>query len=106
MAQPPPPAYVPVNALALDLEAFVAVRAALNSKIADSRAAFECSLPPPFEHAGFMVLAGLEPLLESLERLKPKGDDLLWLESIGAIDPPTLERLASMRFSCDVDAVP
>ena len=101
----PPPAYVPVSALAIELEAFVSIRAAGLSGIADSRAAFECSLDLPFEHAGFMVLAGVEPLLETLERLKPKTDDLAWLKSIGAIDGPTAERLATMRFSCDVDAV-
>jgi nicotinate phosphoribosyltransferase len=101
-----PPTYLPVSALALDLEAFVAVRAAGKAGIADSRAAFDCSLPAPFPNAGFMVFAGLEPLLEALERFKPKSDDLLWLKSIGAIDPPTLERLATMRFACDVEAVP
>jgi nicotinate phosphoribosyltransferase len=103
---PPPPAYIPTTALALDVGSFVAIRASLQAGTADARAAFECSLEPPFEHAGFIVFAGLEPLLESLERFRPKSDDLAWLYSVGAIDGPTRERLASMRFACDVEAAP
>lgn len=102
---PPPPAYVPVSALSLDIDAFVAARAAVRAGIADSRAAFECSLAQPFDHAGFIVLAGIEPLLESLERLRPKTEDLAWLKASGFIDEPTRERLESMRFACDVEAV-
>jgi nicotinate phosphoribosyltransferase len=108
MPPPPqaaPPAYVPVNALALDLDAFVAVRAAIRAGIADARAAFECTLDAPFDHAGFIVLAGVEPLLEALERLRPKAEDLAWLESTGVIDEEARRRLESMRFACDVDAV-
>ncbi len=102
----PIPAYVPTTALALGIEAFVAVRASIRAGIADARAAFECSLEMPFHHAGFMILAGIEPLLESLERYKPKTDDLAWLYSVGAIDGATRDRLASMRFACDVEAAP
>jgi nicotinate phosphoribosyltransferase len=102
----PTPAYVPTTALALGIEAFVAVRASIRAGTADARAAFECSLEMPFEHAGFMILAGIEPLLESFERYRPKSDDLAWLYSVGAIDGATRDRLATMRFSCDVEAAP
>jgi nicotinate phosphoribosyltransferase len=101
-----PPAYIPTTALAIDVESFVTIRASIKAGTADARAAFECSLGMPFDHAGFMIFAGLEPLLESLERFKPKADDLAWLHSVGAIDGATRERLASMRFSCDVEAAP
>jgi nicotinate phosphoribosyltransferase len=101
----PTAAYVPTTALALGVEAFVAVRAALRSGAAEARATFECSLDVPFEHAGFMILAGIEPLLESLERFRPKPDDLAWLLSVGIIDGQTRDLLATMRFSCDVEAV-
>jgi nicotinate phosphoribosyltransferase len=103
---PTPPAYIPTTALALDVESFVAIRASIRAGTADARAAFECSLDPLFNDAGFMVFAGLEPLLESLERFRPKSDDLAWLYSVGAIDGATRDRLASMRFSCDVEAAP
>jgi nicotinate phosphoribosyltransferase len=102
----PPPPYVPTSALALDLDAFVGIRAALRAGVADARSAFECSMEAPFEHAGFLVFAGLEPLLESLERTRLKNDDINWLSSIGAIDAATRERLTSLRFVCDVEAVP
>jgi nicotinate phosphoribosyltransferase len=101
-----PPAYIPTTALALDVESFVAIRAAIRAGTADARAAFECSFDPPFQDAGFLVFAGLEPLLESLERFRPKNDDLAWLYSVGAIDGATRDRLASMRFACDVEAAP
>jgi nicotinate phosphoribosyltransferase len=101
-----PPAYIPTAALALDVESFVTIRASIKAGTADARAAFECSLGTPFEHAGFMVFAGLEPLLESLERFRPKSDDLTWLHSAGVIDVATKDRLASMRFACDVEAAP
>jgi nicotinate phosphoribosyltransferase len=101
-----PPAYIPTTALALDVESFVTIRASIKAGTADARAAFECSLDAPFDHAGFMVFAGLEPLLESLERFRPKADDLTWLHSAGVIDGPTRDRLASMRFACDVEAAP
>jgi nicotinate phosphoribosyltransferase len=101
-----PPAYIPTTALALDVESFVTIRASIKAGTADARAAFECSLVAPFEHAGFLIFAGLEPLLESLERFRPKADDLAWLQSAGVIDTATRERLASMRFACDVEAAP
>src|SRR5260370_7172110 len=89
---PAPPAYVPVSFLALDLDAFVAVRAALRAGIADARAAFECSLKAPFEHAGFIVLAGVDPLLEALERLRPKAEDLPRPQPLRPLDAPTPQR--------------
>lgn len=99
---PPPPLITSV--LGLGLEAFVTVRAAMAMGIADARAAFELTLHAG-EHQGFMVLAGVEPLLDALERLRARVEELDWLESVGAIDAPARRRLAESRFVCDVDAV-
>lgn len=100
---PPPPLITSV--LGLGLESFVTVRASVALGIADARAAFELTLRPA-EHLGFMVLAGVEPLIDALERLRARVEELDWLESIGAIDGPARRRLSESRFVCDVDAVP
>jgi nicotinate phosphoribosyltransferase len=52
------------------------------------------------------VLSGIEPLIDSLERLRARVDELDWLESVGAVDPPTRRRLTELRFACDIDAAP
>jgi nicotinate phosphoribosyltransferase len=96
-----------MSALSLELDGFVAVTAAMHAGFADARVTFECSFPPLVGEGGdkgFLVLAGIEPLLDALERFKLKNDELAWLESLGAIDGPALKRLADMHFSCDVDA--
>jgi nicotinate phosphoribosyltransferase len=102
---PPPPPLI-TSALGLGLEAFVAVRAAMQAGIADARAAFELTLAAPSSDWGFLVLAGLEPLVDALERLKARVDELEWLESVGAIDARTRRKLAESRFACDLDAPP
>ncbi|HTQ48509.1 MAG TPA: hypothetical protein VMI75_37390, partial [Polyangiaceae bacterium] len=99
-----PPAPLLTSVLGLGVESFATVRAAIALGIADARAAFELTLHPG-EHHGFMVLAGVEPLVDALERLRARVDELDWLESVGAIDKPARRRLAETRFVCDVDAV-
>jgi len=99
-----PPVPLLTSVLGLGVESFATVRAAIALGIADARAAFELTLHPA-EHHGFMVLAGVEPLVDALERLRARVDELDWLESVGAIDKPARRRLAETRFVCDVDAV-
>jgi len=100
----PPPPLLLTSVLGLGLEAFATVRSAIAAGVADARAAFELTLHPP-EHHGFMVLAGVEPLVDVLERMRPRVEELDWLESVGAIDGSARRRLAETRFVCDVDAV-
>lgn len=101
---PPPP--LTTSALGLGLDAFVTVRAAIAANVADSRAAFELSLNPRLTDWGFLVLAGIEPLLAALERLRVRPEEIDWLESIGAIDEATSARLTDARFVCDIDIAP
>jgi nicotinate phosphoribosyltransferase len=105
MAQPVPSS-LPVSALSVELDAFVSIAAASQAGFADARASFECSFPALDPNVGFLVFAGLEPLIEMLERLKLKSDDLGWLESVGMVDTATFERLSSLRFACDIHAPP
>ncbi len=100
---PLPPPFLPTSALSVELDAYVAITAAFHAGIGDSRATFECSFPPAPVDYGFLVLAGIEPLLDAFERFKLKNDELAWLESLGAIDAATKKRLSEIRFACDVD---
>jgi nicotinate phosphoribosyltransferase len=88
------------------MEAFAAIRAAGAAGIADARASFELILEPISPDWGFLVFAGVEPLVDALEKLRARVEELDWLESVGAIDAPTRRRLTELRFACDVDAVP
>jgi nicotinate phosphoribosyltransferase len=88
------------------METFACVRAAVAAGVADARAAFELVLGPPSPDWGFLVLAGIEPLIDSLERLRARVDELDWLDSVGALDAPTRRRLTELRFACDIDAAP
>jgi len=94
------------SALGLGVEGFTTVRAAVAAGIADARASFELTLAVPAADWGFLVLAGIEPLVDALERLKPRSDELDWLASVGVVDAPTRKKLLELRFACDVDAAP
>jgi len=60
-------------------------------------------LPPD---RGFLVAAGLEQSLDYLEALRFEPHELRWLESTGRFTPQALQRLAALRFTGDVDAMP
>jgi nicotinate phosphoribosyltransferase len=54
----------------------------------------------------FLLAAGLEQALDYLEGFAFSGEDLEALARVGRFPRPTLEALARLRFSGDVDAVP
>jgi nicotinate phosphoribosyltransferase len=64
---------------------------------------FVRQLPPA---RGFLVAAGLEQVLDYLEALRFGADELQWLEATGRFNPDALRRLATFRFTGDVDAMP
>jgi nicotinate phosphoribosyltransferase len=55
---------------------------------------------------GFLVAAGLEQALDYLEALHFSATELSWLESTGRFTAEALQRLAQLRFTGDVDAMP
>ena len=65
----------------------------------------------PFQ-CGFTLTAGLAPTIEFLQAFQFKEDDLAFLGTLrGNDDQPLLDRgfldyLGTLRFSCDVDAIP
>jgi nicotinate phosphoribosyltransferase len=60
-------------------------------------------LPP---RRGFLVAAGLEQVHDYLESLRFEEHELAWLASTGRFPAGSVERLAGLRFTGDVDAMP
>jgi nicotinate phosphoribosyltransferase len=54
----------------------------------------------------FLVAAGLEQVLDFLEEFHFSPTDLEWLQRSGGFDPATVRRLAGLRFTGDVHAMP
>jgi nicotinate phosphoribosyltransferase len=61
-------------------------------------------LPP--KQRNFFVAAGLEQVLEYLEELRFHPDELEWLAAQERFTPACIDRLASLRFTGDVWAMP
>jgi len=55
---------------------------------------------------GFFMAAGLEQVVEYLERLHFTPDELQWLAASGRFDDRMIDYLAALRFDGDVDAMP
>src|SRR4029453_15449757 len=69
-------------------------------------AVFECyvrTLPP---RCGFLVAAGLEQAIGYLETLRTTPEELEWVAGTGRFDRTFVDRLAALRFTGDVDAMP
>ena len=60
-------------------------------------------LPP---ERGFLMAAGLEQLVGFLEAMRLTPAELAWLRGLDAFPPDFLDRLAALRFTGDVDALP
>ena len=82
------------------------------SGVAECRSVFSLSFRSlPFE-GGYAVAAGLGDAIEALEHLAFGREDLDYLAGLRTpsgrpmFEATFLERLAELRFSCDVDAIP
>jgi len=64
---------------------------------------FVRDLPPC---RGFLMAAGLDQALSFLETMRFSHDDLAWLRQSGMFSPTFVDRLAELRFTGDVDALP
>jgi nicotinate phosphoribosyltransferase len=80
--------------------------AAYDARGMAERAVFEFFVRRMPGNRNFLVAAGLEQVLEYLEGLQFSEEDLRWLASTGRFDKGFLGRLASLRFTGDVDALP
>lgn len=64
---------------------------------------FVRKLPPERQ---FLVMAGLEQLVDFLEHARFSTEELAWLRANGDFSPDFLDYLANFRFTGDVDALP
>jgi len=58
------------------------------------------------ENRGYLVAAGLAQVLTYLEQLRFSADEIEWLASTGRFKPAMLDRLAALRFTGDIHAMP
>src|SRR5262245_47495780 len=78
----------------------------------DREAVFHLSFRRNPFGGGFAVACGLHRALDFLEDLRFDAEDLAYLRSLEGVDAKPLfhseflDRLAELRLSCDVDAVP
>ena len=72
----------------------------------DGPATFELFVRSLPDSRRFLVAGGLEPALDHLESLALTAAERDWLDATGRIGPELLERLADLRFTGDVWAVP
>jgi len=93
------------SALLADLYQFTMLQA-YGSAGMHGEASFElfCRRLPP--RRGFVMAAGLEPVLEWLESLRFQPHELDWLASTGRFRPEMLAVLRGWRFTGEVSAVP
>jgi nicotinate phosphoribosyltransferase len=109
---PPPSSSSPAlpsvlsEVLACEADAFTTVAAAFAAGHGEARAAFEVAFELDDPHVGYMVFAGLEPLVDALESLRVRAEDAEWLASEGVVDADTARRLGEMRFTCNIEAAP
>ena len=93
------------SALHTDLYQLTMLEAYYRHGLTDT-AVFELSvrrLPP---ERGFLVAAGLEQAVAWLEGLRFTAEELAWVRQSGHFGPDFADRLAGLRFTGDVDAVP
>ncbi len=69
-------------------------------------AVFELFVRKLPESRNFLIAAGLEQALAYLEGLCFEAAELEWLAGCGRFTPAFIDRLASLRFTGDVDAMP
>jgi nicotinate phosphoribosyltransferase len=100
---PPPIPTLTVNPLSVGLDAFHALAAAHQIGMETARTTFECSLS---YGPGLSVLAGIEPLIDALERFRIRTEEATYLREVGAVDSALARKIDGARFTCDVDAVP
>ena len=72
----------------------------------DGPAVFEFFVRTLPKRRGFLLAAGLEQVLDYLERLRFTRHELDWLAASGRFSRNLIARLAELRFRGDVDAMP
>jgi nicotinate phosphoribosyltransferase len=93
------------NALLTDLYELTMLDAYFQRGMEET-AVFEFFVRRMPEKRSFLVAAGLDQLIDYLESLRFSVADLDWLRSLGRFHPTFGDRLARLRFTGNVDAMP
>ena len=93
------------NALLTDLYQLTMLQSYLDHEMQET-AVFELFVRRLPDNRNFLVLAGLEQVLEYLESLEFSQDDISWLAGTGRFNAGFLSELESFRFTGDVHAMP
>ena len=96
----------PPQALRTDLYELTMAAAYVTENLAEKQATFSLYVRDLPSARGYLVAAGLESALSYLETLSFDDDDLAYLDGLGLFAPPALERLARLRFTGSVRAMP
>jgi nicotinate phosphoribosyltransferase len=96
---------VPERALLTDLYELTMLEAYFDHGMTET-AVFELFVRRLPSRRGFLVAAGLDQALEYLETLRFSDEELDWLRAGGRFKPSFVDRLAALRFTGDVDAMP
>jgi len=94
-----------MSALLTDLYQLSMMQAYLDEGMAE-RAVFELFVRKLPAHRNFLIAAGLDQALEFLEDLRFSADEIAWIERQGGFSTRLLDRLRTLRFTGDVDAMP
>lgn len=95
----------PYPALFTDLYE-IAMLAAYHARGLDDEAVFELHLRELPQRRHYAVAAGLDDVLDYLQALRFRDDEIEWLDGLGRFDPAFLDALSDFRFTGDVYAVP
>ncbi|MDO9270149.1 MAG: nicotinate phosphoribosyltransferase [Methylobacter sp.] len=96
---------MPNNALLTDLYQLTMLQGYYQQNM-EELAVFEFFIRKLPENRGYLVAAGLAQVLTYLEQLRFSADEIEWLESTGRFKPAMLDRLAALKFTGDVHAMP
>lgn len=91
------------TALLTDHYELTALDAALRSGVAHHRATFEVFARRLAAGRRYGVVAGTARVVDAVEAFRFGPDELDWLRARQIVSPPTLDWLASYRFSGDID---
>ena len=89
-----------------DLYELTMARAYIAEGMAETSATFSLFVRELPRSRGYLVAAGLDDALSSLETLAFSSADVAFLETLGLFDTATLDRLGALRFTGSVRAVP
>jgi len=96
---------MPNSALLTDLYQLTMLQAYCDRGM-EELAVFEFFVRRLPENRGYLVAAGLAQVLTYLEQLRFSAAEIDWLTSSGRFKPAMLDRLATLKFTGDVHAMP